>query len=212
MRGLERYAPLTGVVFALLIIAAFIFGVEPPDPDDPIAKVVKHWSENDSEHKVSAILIALSAPFLLWFGGAWRAVMITVEGVPGRLASTAFGGLIVAAGGILVGSTIEFTTADTVGDVSPQSTQTLSALNSEFFFPIIAGFAVLLLASGLLMVRSAPFPSWFGWVTIVIGVALLTPAAFPAIVLALLWVPVTAVLLYLRTGAPRPEPGVPGAT
>jgi hypothetical protein len=212
MRGLERYAPLTGVVFALLIIAAFIFGAEPPDPDDPIAKVVKHWSENDSEHRVSAILIALSAPFLLWFGGAWRAALTAVEGMPGRLANTGFAGLIVAAGGILVGSTIEFTTADTVGDVAPQATQTLSALNSEFFFPMIAGFAVLLLASGLLMVRTAPFPSWLGWVTIVIGVALLTPAAFPAILLALLWVPVMAVLLYMRTGTPRAEPGVPGAT
>jgi hypothetical protein len=211
VRGLERYAPLTGVVFILLVVAAFVFGSEPPDADDPIAKVVKHWSENDSEHRASAVLIALSTPFLLWFGGALRAVSTALEGVPGRLANTAFAGLIVAVGGILVGSTIEFTTADTVGDVSPQSTQTLSALNSEFFFPMIAGFAVLLLASGLLMLRTAPFPSWLGWVTIVIGIALLTPAAFPAIILAILWVPVMGILLYFRAGAPRSEPGLPGA-
>jgi hypothetical protein len=47
---------------------------------------------------------------------------------------------VIAATGIMTIVSITFTAADTAGSVAPEVTQTLSALNQDFFFPIAAGF------------------------------------------------------------------------
>ena len=60
--------------------------------------------------------------------------------------------------------------AETIGDVAPQVTQTFSALQSDFFFPLAIGFSVFLLASGLAMLRTGLFPAWMGWAAVVLGV------------------------------------------
>jgi hypothetical protein len=46
-RGLQRFAPLTGVVFVALIVLAIIIGGETPDNDDSRQAIVDFWSEND---------------------------------------------------------------------------------------------------------------------------------------------------------------------
>jgi hypothetical protein len=205
MRGLERFAPLTGVLFVVLVIVAVIVGGETPDADDPIAKVVDYWNDNKDQAIVSAIIAAISGAFFLWFAGVLRAVLAAAEGAPARLANTAFGGAVVGAVGWLVLIGFTFVAADTAGDVAPQVTQTLSVLQADFFFPLSVGFAVFLLASGLAIVRSGPLPSWTGWVALVLGVASLTPAGFFAIVLMLAWVLAISVMLFQR-GAPAPPP------
>ena len=210
MRGLERFAPLTGVLFVVLVIVAVIVGGETPDADDPIAKVVDYWNDNKDQAIVSAIIAAISGAFFLWFAGVLRAVLAAAEGAPARLANTAFGGAVVGAVGWLVLIGFTFVAADTAGDVAPEVTQTMSVLQAEFFFPLAVGFAVFLLASGPAIVRSGALPSWTGWVALVLGVASLTPAGFFAIVLMLVWVLAISVMLFQRGGTPPPATGVPG--
>ena len=60
-------------------------------------------------------------------------------------------------------------------------TQTFSALQSDFFFPLAIGFSVFLLASGLAMLRTGLFPAWMGWAAVVLGVLSVTPAGFFAL-------------------------------
>jgi hypothetical protein len=204
MRGLERFAPLTGVVFVILVVVAVIVGGETPDANDGIVKVVDYWRDNDGKAIASAIIAAYSAVFFLWFAGTLRSVLASAEGPPTRLASTAWGGAIVLTVGwvILIGAT--FVAADTAGDVAPQVTQTLSVLQADFFFPLSVGAGVFLLASGLNILRWGALPAWLGWAAVVLGVAAISPVGFFAIVLMLVWILVVSVVLFQSSRDERP--------
>jgi hypothetical protein len=43
-KGLERYAPLAGVVFVALVMPVFFLGGTQPDPDEKLAKVLDFWN------------------------------------------------------------------------------------------------------------------------------------------------------------------------
>jgi hypothetical protein len=214
MRGLERFAPLAGVLFLVLVIVAVIVGGESPSPDDSLQTILDYFKgDRDSALAASIILGFATVPFL-WFAGVLRSVLAAAEGPPARLANTALSGAIVIAVGVLLLAGFTFTAADTVNDVTPQTTQTLSALQADFYFPVLFGTAVFMLASGLAILRFAALPAWLGWVAVVLGVAALTfsPASFFATILMIIWTAVVGVMLFQRGSARRrPEPGVPGA-
>ena len=201
MRGLERFAPLTGLLFVVFVIISTIVVGETPSADDGAAKAVGYWADNKDEVIAGAIIAAFSTVFMLWFAGVWRAVLAASEGPGSRLASTAFGGLLVAAIGWSALYTFGFIAADTSGDVPTQVTWTLSVLQADFFFPLAVGFAVFLLASGLALLRGAAFPNWPGWVALVLGLICVTPGGFFGVLGGLAWILGISVMLFMR-GAP----------
>jgi hypothetical protein len=212
MRGLERFAPLAGVLFVLLVIVAVIVGGESPSADDSVETVLDYFDGDRDSALAGSIILALAAVPFLWFAGVLRSVLAAAEGPPARLANTAWGGAILIAVGIALLAGFTFTAADTVNDVPPETTQTLSVLQSDLFFPVMIGAAVFLLASGLAIVRSGALAPWLGWAALVLGVAALTftPAAFFAILLMLVWIVVVGVVLFMRSSATPPAAEVPG--
>jgi hypothetical protein len=205
MRGLERFAPLSGLLFVLLVIAAVIVGGESPGANDPIGEVIDYWRDNDDRAIWASVIAAFSVVALLWFAGVWRAALAAGEGGSARLATTAFAGLIMAAVGwsMLIG--FNFMAAETIDDVAPEVTQTFSALQSDFFFPLAIGFSVFLLASGLAMLRTGLFPAWMGWAAVVLGVLSVTPAGFFAVLLGLAGIIAVSLMLFMRGTPPTPE-------
>jgi hypothetical protein len=201
MRGLERYAPLSGVLFVVFVIISTIVVGETPSADDGAAKAVGFWADNKDQVIAGAIIAAISTVFMLWFAGVWRATLAASEGPGSRLATTAFGGLVVAAIGWTALYTFGFIAADTSGDVPAQVTWTLSVLQADFFFPLAVGFGVFLLASGLALLRGAMFPDWPGWIAVVLGVVCLTPGGFFGVLGGLAWILGISVMLFMR-GAP----------
>jgi hypothetical protein len=212
-RGLQRYAPLAGVVFVVLIVIAVIIGGESPDPDDSRRSVVEFWTDNDTEQIWSSAIGAWSSIFFVWFAGSLRSALREREGGSARLSALSFAGAIIAAGGLLGLASLGFAAADTAGDVPGDVTQTLSVLGSEFFFPVAAGYAIFLLAAGILAVRTAVLPAWLAWSAIVVGVLCVTPVGFFALLVGLVWLLIVSVLLYRREVGPadRQAPAAPTA-
>jgi hypothetical protein len=199
---LERLAPLTGVLFVAFLVASFIVGGEAPDSDAPTAEVVSFWTDNDDENMISALLGALAAISLAWFGGSMRVALRRAEGDPGRLAALAFGGFLIAAVGGSLFCGIQFSAAETAGDVPDEVTQTLSVMNSDMFATFIIGTIVAFLASAVAILRFGALPRWLGYVAILIAVLGVTPAGFGAFIAAGVWILVVSVLLYREgTGA-----------
>jgi hypothetical protein len=206
--GLERLAPLAGVLFFILGLWAFLVILDEPSIDQPASTVVSYWSEYRAREIAASIGGVFTGLVLVWFAATLRAYLARFEGAGGGLAPLAFAGGIMAGIGIVTGSAIEFTAAETAGRVPPVATLTLSALNEDFFFPIAAGLALLWIVTGVAALRTSALPRWAGWVSVVIGVVLLTPVGFVGAIASIVWVPVTAMLIYrLRESPPAPSSG-----
>jgi hypothetical protein len=71
-----RLAPLTGVLFGVLVIGAvFTGGEETPKASAGVAKVVAFYTKNRSDIEASAILFALAFLVLVLFAGALRSYL-----------------------------------------------------------------------------------------------------------------------------------------
>lgn len=199
---MERAAPLAGVGFTALLVASFMIAGETPDREDSTAQVVAYWTENDGQQIMGAVLAGFASVFLVWFGSSLRGAILRAEGGDGRLAVIAFAGSVMAAVGALLFAGLSFAAADSVGDVPGEVTQTIGVLNEELFFPLAGGIALMMIASGLAFIRTRMLPVWLGWLTLVIGLAAMTPVGFFAFLATIAWVAAIGIVLYMRQSEP----------
>jgi hypothetical protein len=207
-QGIVRWTPLTGVVFVVLAVVAFAVGGESPDATDSTQEVVSFYTDNDSSQIWAGALLAWGTLFFVFFAAHVRALLRRGEET-GILSAASFAGAIILSLGALAFASFTFTLGDVAGDLDPAAMQALSALNSDFFFPVAVGTAAFLIATGLASVRHGSLPGWLGWAAIVIGVVALTPAGFFAFLAMMLWVLVTSIVLF-RAGSPA-APAAPAA-
>ena len=198
----RRWAPLTGVVFVVLLVASFVVGDATPGVDDSANEVVSFYTDNESQMFISSICSGLAAVFFLFFVGSLTSVLERGDTTRTGLSAVARAGGIVAAVGMLIFAGLTFTLGDAADSLEPEATQALNALNSDFFFPLAAGIATLLIASGLVVVRSGVLPQALGWAALVIGVVSFTPLGFFAFLASIAWVLVTSVILARAATAP----------
>jgi len=197
-------APLTGVVFVALVVIAFIISGETPDTNDSPQKILSFYNDNDSEQMFSSALLAWGTVFYLFFLGVLRSTLRAAEAGFARLSAVAFGGGVVLAFGMLAFAGFTFTLADAADHLTPQAAQAVSALNSDFFFPIAAGLGTLMIATGLASLRSRALPAWLAWAALVIGVAAVTPIGFFAFLAFGLWTLATSVILWRAPATATP--------
>jgi hypothetical protein len=116
----------------------------------------------------------------------------------------------VLVGFALVDGALQFAAADSVGDVPAEVTQSLSVLYNDFFLGFPIGFGTLMLATGLVLLRTRVLPMWLGWFALVLGIAaFLGPVGFFAFLVFLIWAVITSVMLYQRgepVATPPPAP------
>jgi hypothetical protein len=202
--GVERYAPLAGVVFVVLIVIAAIIGGETPDVDDSTVSVVEWWRDNDTSQLWANAIAGWSTIFLVWFAGSLRATLRRAEGEPGRLSVVSFGGALLIAAGLLSFAGFGFAAADVADEVpavAPTVVQTLSVLSTDFFMLVAGGTGLFMIATGVAVVRFGGLPSWMGYVAVVIGILGITPIGFFAFLATGLWILIASVLLYQQGGA-----------
>jgi hypothetical protein len=201
----ERFAPLTGVAFVVIVAAAFAIGGSTPDPHDSVTKVASYYTDHRDKHMALSFILAIGAAFLPFFVSHLRRTLDWAGGT-GRLANAAFAGGIIATVGFWLLATVHLALADSAGKTPAQVTQTLNVLDGNDFIPVGLGMAVLMLASGLSIVRHRPLPVWLGWVAIVLGILSFTPAGFIGFLGSGLWVLVTSIFLFLA-GPFEEKPG-----
>src|SRR4051794_14276023 len=156
----ERLAPLTGLVFAVAFVVIFFISGNSPDTDARTLKWVDYYNKHDTREIAVSIAATIAIVFFVWFAGTLRARLRTAEGSPGRLSNTSFGGAILFAVGALLFIALDFTAADTVGDVPPTVTQTIGVLDNDLFFPLVAGTSLFMLATGVISLRTGALPRW----------------------------------------------------
>ena len=199
----ERLAPLTGVIFVVIAVAAFAIGGSTPGDHDSALKVATFYGKHHDKHMTLAFILALSIPFLLFFVSCLRYDLRRAGGT-GQLANGAFAGGVLAAVGFGILAFVHLALADAADSANTiGTTQVLNVLDNNDYLPVGAGMGVLVFGAGLSAVRHGGLPSWLGWAGVVIGVLAFTPAGFFAFLASGLWIAIASILLTLaRQSAP----------
>jgi len=202
---LSRHAPLTGIVFFALLAVGFVLTWNTPGSNASAAKVISFYTAHRHQQQAGNYLIGLSLFFGLFFLGNLSG-FLRREAAVARLASIAFGGavLFAVAGGAAAG--VGFALADVPQHLNAGAAQALNVLANDLgTLMLLGGLGVLLMATGLAIVRSGLLPRALGWFAIVFGVVALTPIGWFSLFALGLFVLILVPLLYRRDRAPAPS-------
>jgi hypothetical protein len=170
--------PLTGILFVVLVVVAFLISGETPETDDSPQRIVDFYLDNESAQSVASAILALGCVALVFFLGSLRQALRAAPGDDGGLSTvTLLGGLVIGIGASIFAG-IGFTLGDAAEDLPPSAIVTLNALNSDMFFTVAVGTAVFNLALALAVLRHGGLPRRLGWLALVVGIAGLTPLGF----------------------------------
>lgn len=203
------WTPLTGVVFVVLVaLGGPILAGSTPGSKATGAQVISFFEAHRSRERASAVLLTLAFVFFVFFAGSVRSYFRRAPAVEG-LAAVVLAGAAVLVAGQTVGSGLIFALSDAPTRLSPGAAQALNVLSNDMVLTSSAGFCVFGLASGLAILRGALLSRWLGWVAILIGVVVVTPAEFVAVLMLAVWIIIVSILI-ARSDAVRDRS--PGAT
>jgi hypothetical protein len=209
----ERLAPLSGIVFVVLLVLGFgVFGGDTPDIDDSGSKILDYYNDHQGGQIAAAILVALSTLFLAVFIVSLRDYLRST-GTGGEFWSTiALVGGAVSVAGFLVAVGVHVALIDG-GDknLSPDAMVALNAIDSDDFFAFALPLGIMMLgATGAILKAGAALPRWLGWAALVLFIVQFTPAGFIAFGLTGIWIIVASILMYQHAARPTATaPAVP---
>jgi hypothetical protein len=208
----ERFAPLAGIVaVAMWVIGTIVAESTDISDSDTGLEVLAVFRNDTGTILTGGIIFVFGVVFFIWFLGSLRARMLLAEGGLGRLTSIAYGS------GMLAALCLLFQVAPLVqgaldeDDLGPGAAQSLQVISEAFFGGTEITLIPMLIAVGLLTMRTRVFPMWLGWASFFLALVLvIIPIGWLGVVFLFpIWTIVTSVLLFLR---PLPPPGPPPHT
>jgi hypothetical protein len=206
--GWAQRAPWTGIVAVVLFVIAFIISGETPDFDASTKEVLDFYNGDQTNQVIASILLLYGAILLVFFAATLRSALRSAESLSNLVL---IGGSLMALGAVIFAG-LNFTLADLANSdhlerIAPGTLQSLNALNSDFFFPLVIGTAIFLLSAALAVLNSDVLPRWMGWVALVLGILAVTPVGFFAFLASGLWIIAASVMLLQRGRTAAPQPG-----
>jgi hypothetical protein len=161
-----RYAAATGIFFFVLVVIGFLVQHKPPASDASAAEVLEYVKDHRDNLHVVQLIFGAAGFFFIWFIGALRSLLGRAEGGEGRLATTAYGGGLIAVGTLIVGLGLA-AAAELHPAADPEITRAL--IDASLLVPAVGApaAAVFFVANGLSILRSGYLPSWLGWLGMV---------------------------------------------
>jgi hypothetical protein len=205
---LSKWAPASGALAGVLVAIAFFAGPNSPGDDATGAQVIAWYGSHHSADFVFDLVGGLAVLFLVLFAVALARQVRTGDRwlAHGALAGAVFGGV-----GFLTSVGFDTVLAQDHNRLTIASAQTLNLLQNDLFLPIVIGFALFGILTGLAVVVGRILPKWMGWVMFVFGLACLAgPAGFFGTLATMLWVLVAGIWM-VKQGPPVPERVTPAA-
>jgi hypothetical protein len=200
----QRHAPLSGIVFVILLILGFaVFGGDTPEIDDSGSKIVDYYADHQGSQIAAVILVALASLFLAIFVASLRDYVRGSGEASELWPNVVLVGGTVAVAGFLVAVGMHLALIDG-GDkhISPDAMVALNALDNDNFFAFATPLGIMLLgAAGATFRDAAAFPKWMAWAAIVLFVVFFTPAGFASFALTGIWIIIASIMMSRRIGA-----------
>lgn len=202
--GARRYAGLSGIAFVVLFVIgnALWWPLTGPGSGAPAAEIVDFYSDTSGRIIVGASLSLLAVAAFVLFAAAVRQVL-TDAGGEDVLATTAFGGALLALAAGLGAETINMVGALRArdGELSDTLAQSLFEISRILGSTAgAAGMGVFALATAAVAIRGGLIlPRWLAIVAGVIGLSLLSPLSLltevPGVAMVLFTLFIAVVLL-----------------
>jgi hypothetical protein len=207
IRGLSRWAPLTGLVSAVLGVAGGAIEIitNPPGSDASGKEVIAFYSAQGGTQQLAAALLALGFVFFLFFAGSLRSHLRQTPDLEG-LGNIALAGAVLETAGQTMGAGYVWTLAQGAGHLDSSAAQALNGLSNNAVATNTAGMIVFGIAAGLAILRGGRLPRWLGWVAIAMAVVVVTPAEGFSFIALVLWMVTVSILIWMRGGQARQEP------
>jgi hypothetical protein len=207
-RDWSRWAPLTGLISALLGVAGGAIEIitNPPGSDANGKDVIAFYSGQSGTQELAATLLALAFVFFLFFAGSLRSHLRQTPDLE-ALGTVALAGAAVETAGQTMTAGYGWTLAQNSGHLDSAAGQALNALSNNAVLTNTAGMIVFGIAAGLAILRGGRLPRWLGWVAIAMAVVAVTPAEGFAFIALVVWMVVVSVLIWMRGGQARQDQG-----
>lgn len=207
-----RLAPLSGIAYALFFIAVSAFEGDELSDKASASKVMAYWSDRADTRLLVATLSGLGVLFLVMFAASLRGALRSHEPAEGSASAVAFGGAILAAGGLALSAMLTLGASRAADLGATDTVVTLNHLGQAAWLPSVIGFGTMLLATGVGGLLSGAFPKVVCWIAVVLGVAFLsgTIAGIVAYIATPLWIIAVSVILFRRSS--RTESRVAGGS
>jgi hypothetical protein len=172
--GLQRLAAFSGIAFVVLLIASIVAnGSEPPDFNDPVEKWTQFATDHQDDARIGALIFGFAAFEFMWFLGYLRGVLGAAETEARgftRATHIAYTGGVVGIAGMTLGVFL-MAVGLSHEDASPDVIRMAGDLGGAAFVGLgSVGFAVLLTAAGILILRTRVLAPWLGWLGLASGV------------------------------------------
>jgi hypothetical protein len=175
----QRYVGFAGIAAALLFgVGNALWAFDAPNPGAPSGEIVRFYSDTCGRIIAGASMSLIAIALFVFFASGVRRLLSELEG-DDVLSTTAFGGAILGVAAGLGAETINMMAA-----LRAQDGQLSNSLGqSAFEISQILGFNAAGVGIGVFAISTAAvslragaiLPRWLAYVTIVVGLALLTP-------------------------------------
>ncbi|HLX18943.1 MAG TPA: hypothetical protein VKR23_02220 [Gaiellaceae bacterium] len=195
----KKLAPLTGVLFFLVLLVSVLGGGNSLTAKSSPAKVLAYYTKHKTNTEFIGILTVLSVFIGVIFYGQLRDYLRRHDGSRG-LTATAFGGVLLfaASGGVSAG--VDFALSDSPKHLTPAAAQVFNLMEMDVSGGLsLAGIALLLFCFGWAILNTGLLPKWLGWVAFPLTlVALVPPLGFIAFIGVGLWTLIVSIAMWRR--------------
>jgi hypothetical protein len=201
LRGWSRWAPLTGLVSAVLGVAGGAIEIitNPPSSDAGGKEVVAFYSAQGGTQLLAAALLALAFVFFVFFAGSFRSHLRQAPDIE-ALSTVALAGAVIETAGQTSGASYVWTLAQGAGHLDSSAAQALNALSNNAVLTNTAGMIVFGIAAGVAILRGGRLPRWLGWIAIAMAVVVVTPLEGLSFLALVVWMVIVSILLWMRGG------------
>jgi hypothetical protein len=202
----ERWAPIGGIVFVVLMVVGSSLVGDVPAPDAPEQEIAGYLADSDNHIRniIGAYLWVIGALAFLWFLTRLRTDLRRAEGGTGALSTVAFAAGVAFVAVWLVSATAFASVAYAIelrdAPVSDPDLVRVLPPMGRLLLLLGGGFTglLLLLAASLVIIRTGLFPRWLAWLGIVAAIALLFDILYLNILPFWAWVLIASIVMLTR--------------
>jgi uncharacterized membrane protein SirB2 len=211
---IERWAPIAGIVFVVLMITGKILVSDVPSPNAPQREIVGYLTDGarQTHNLIGAYLWTLGALAFLVFLIRLRNDLRRAEGGTGFFSNLAFGAGAAFAAVWLVAASISASVAYAIrwrgAPVSDADLVRVLPPLGRLLLLLGGGFAgvILLLAASVVILRTGVFGRWLGWLGIAAAIVLLFDVVYLDISPFWVWVGIASIVMLARRGETASTP------